>query len=87
MTESMGEIYDRTHERLGTSDLMIIRTRRRLINAAKAFRDHGTLPPGIDESDAWAQRTGSVVLPNGANWVESTKELRRGLRRSPGALA
>jgi phthalate 4,5-dioxygenase len=28
VTESMSEIYDRTQERLGTSDTMIIRTRR-----------------------------------------------------------
>jgi nitrite reductase/ring-hydroxylating ferredoxin subunit len=83
VTESMGEIYDRTKERLGTSDLMIIRTRRRLINVAKALRDHGTPPPGVDDPTAWAQRTGSVVLPTGANWVDSTAELRKGFVDHP----
>jgi len=29
VTESMGPIYDRTQEHLGTSDAMVIRTRRR----------------------------------------------------------
>jgi hypothetical protein len=83
VTESMGDIYDRTRERLGTSDLMIIRTRRRLINVAKALRDHGTPPPGVDEPTAWAQRTGSAVLPTGANWVDSTAELRKGFVDHP----
>ena len=31
VTESMGTIYDRTHEHLGTTDALIIRTRRKLI--------------------------------------------------------
>ena len=30
VTESMGPIYDRTQEHLGTSDAMVIRTRRRV---------------------------------------------------------
>ena len=49
ITESMGPIYDRTHEHLGTSDAMVIRTRRRVINAAKALRDTGDVPPGVDD--------------------------------------
>jgi hypothetical protein len=35
VTESMGPIYDRSHEHLGTSDRAIIRLRRQLIDAAK----------------------------------------------------
>src|SRR5690606_16556954 len=49
ITESMGAIYPRTSEHLGTSDAMVIRTRRRLINAAKALARDGTLPPGVDD--------------------------------------
>ena len=45
ITESMGPIYDRTQEHLGTSDAMVIRTRRRVIDAAKALRDTA-VPPG-----------------------------------------
>src|SRR5690606_26195667 len=33
VTESMGPIYTRPREHLGTTDTMIIRTRRRLLNA------------------------------------------------------
>jgi len=41
-TESMGAIYDRSQEHLGTSDAMIIRTRKRLLDAARALRDNGS---------------------------------------------
>src|SRR5712691_9934645 len=34
MTETMGPIYDRTQEHLGTTDAMVIFMRRRLIDAA-----------------------------------------------------
>jgi hypothetical protein len=83
VTESMGEIYDRTQERLGTSDIMIIRTRRRMIEAAKALRDSGALPPGWDEPKAYAVRTGGIMLPKGVNWVEGSAELRRGFVDHP----
>jgi len=77
VTESMGQIYKRWEEHLGTSDAMIIRTRRRLIDAARAWRDQGTPPPGADEPAAYAVRSGGAVLPLGTNWVEGTAELRR----------
>ena len=77
VTESMGEIYDRTQERLGTSDVMVIRTRKRLIDAAKALRDRGEVPPGVDRPEVYQQRSGGVVLPEGVDWVEATKDLRR----------
>jgi phenylpropionate dioxygenase-like ring-hydroxylating dioxygenase large terminal subunit len=76
VTESMGTIYDRTQEHLGTSDAMIIRTRRRLIEAAKALQAAGTVPPAVDEPWAYAVRSGGVVLPRGVDWVEGTQELR-----------
>jgi len=77
-TESMGPISDRTQERLGTSDAMVIRTRKRLIDAAKALRDRGQVPPGVDNPEVYAVRSGGVVLPQEANWIEATAELRRG---------
>jgi phthalate 4,5-dioxygenase len=77
VTESMGPIYKRWEEHLGTSDAMIIRTRRRLIDAARALRDQGTPPPGADDPDVYAVRSGGAVLPRGMNWVEATAELRK----------
>src|SRR5215470_12387886 len=77
VTESMGVIYDRTNERLGSSDAMVIRTRKRLIDAAKALRDSGKVPPGVDDPSVYAVRSGGVVLPRGADWIDATRELRR----------
>jgi phenylpropionate dioxygenase-like ring-hydroxylating dioxygenase large terminal subunit len=77
VTESMGGIYDRTQEHLGTSDKMVIRTRKRLLDAAKALRDKGEIPPGVEDPKVYAVRSGGVVLPKGADWIESTRELRR----------
>jgi phenylpropionate dioxygenase-like ring-hydroxylating dioxygenase large terminal subunit len=76
MTESMGPIYDRGHEHLGTSDQMIIRTRRAYINAAKALRDRGEIPHGVDHPEAYHQRSGQTVLARTVDWWEGTKELR-----------
>jgi hypothetical protein len=73
----MGPIYDRTNERLGSSDAMIIRTRRRLIDAARALRDTGKVPPGVDDPGVYAVRSGGVVLPRDVDWIEATRELRR----------
>jgi nitrite reductase/ring-hydroxylating ferredoxin subunit len=77
VTESMGPIIDRTGEHLGSSDAMIIRTRRRAINAAKALRERGVVPPGVDEPTVYRCRSGGVVLPRGADWQDATKELRQ----------
>src|SRR2546422_691686 len=77
ITESMGPIYDRTQEHLGTSDAMVIRTRRRAINAAKALRDTGDVPPGVDDPKLYRCRSGGVILPRAADWLDATKELRQ----------
>jgi hypothetical protein len=37
ITESMGPLYDRTQEHLGSTDNAIIQSRRRIINGAKAL--------------------------------------------------
>jgi phenylpropionate dioxygenase-like ring-hydroxylating dioxygenase large terminal subunit len=78
MTWSMGPIYDRSHEHLGTTDALIIRTRRRMINAAKALREHGRLPPGADNPAIYAQRSGQTVLPRNVDWWQATAALRKG---------
>jgi phenylpropionate dioxygenase-like ring-hydroxylating dioxygenase large terminal subunit len=77
ITESMGTIYERTQEHLGTSDTMVIYTRRALIRAAEALRDHGITPPGVDSPQVYAQRSGGVVLPRNASVFDATAELRK----------
>jgi hypothetical protein len=79
VTESMGPIYDRTQEHLGTSDAMVIRTRRRVINAARALRDNAVTPPGVDNPAVYRHRSGGVILPRDADWLEATKGLRQAL--------
>jgi len=87
VTTSMGAIYDRSREHLGTTDSLIIRTRRRLIAAAKALRDEGVVPPGVDNPEVYAQRSGGVILPRDVDWWEGTKELRRAFVERPELLA
>ena len=83
VTESMGPIYDRTQEHLGSSDAMVIRTRRRVINAARALSDNATTPPGVDDPAVYRYRSGGVILPRDAEWLEATKGLRRAFAPAP----
>lgn len=62
VTESMGGITDHGFEHLGPSDRMITRTRRRLLAAARAWRDSRALPPGVDDAAVFhAARAGSFI--------------------------
>jgi phthalate 4,5-dioxygenase len=76
VTESMGPIYKRWQEHLGTTDALIIRTRRRMMDAARALEEHGTVPPGVDNPEVYRQRSGGVILPRDVNWWDGTHELR-----------
>ena len=77
VVESMGPIADRTHENLGTSDQMIIRTRRRLLRAAKDLRDKGILPPGAEDPSLYANvRSGFVTLPAERDWLDEVNARR-----------
>jgi phthalate 4,5-dioxygenase len=76
ITESMGALSDKTQEHLGTSDLMIARTRMRLLRAMRALRDDGTTPPGVDNPEVYRIRSGGALLPRDADWLEATAERR-----------
>ena len=75
--ESMGPIYDRGKEHLGTADAMIIRVRRRLLEAVKAYRDRGELPPGVNNPSMYAIRPVGAILAKGADWVAETETRRK----------
>jgi nitrite reductase/ring-hydroxylating ferredoxin subunit len=77
ITESMGPVVDRSNERLGSSDAMIIRTRLRLLEAARMLRSSGTAPAGVNDPSVYAIRSGGVELPRAANWLTATEGLRR----------
>jgi phenylpropionate dioxygenase-like ring-hydroxylating dioxygenase large terminal subunit len=75
-TESMGPTMDRSREHLGASDAMIIRTRKRIIDAVHAMQDGDVPPPGVDEPEVYGTRSGWMILPEGADWWEASAELR-----------
>lgn len=68
MIATMGPIYDRSKEHLGTTDAMIIQTRRRLIKAAKLLRDRGVAPPASEQPELYKVRSCSAVLPAYVDW-------------------
>ena len=70
-------IYDRSKEHLGTTDSMVIASRRLYIKAAKALRDEGRLPGNVDNPEIGAVRSASVILPAGADWISATVEARK----------
>ncbi|MBV9598386.1 MAG: Rieske 2Fe-2S domain-containing protein [Chloroflexi bacterium] len=72
--ESMGPIYDRRQERLGTSDVMIIRTRRRLLDAVRGFAK-GTPAPGVDQPEQYRMRSGGVIVKAGVNGLDEMDDL------------
>jgi len=71
--ESMGPIYDRAKEHLGTSDMAIISARKRLMKAARELRQ-GSTPPGVD-SAGQRVRAISLVLPKEVPLQEGAKDL------------
>jgi hypothetical protein len=83
MTTSMGPIFDRSKEHLGSTDAMVIQVRRRLLNAVKAHMERGATPSGVDDPQVYQVRSGGVFLPVGADWVEATRELRKAFVEHP----
>ena len=74
MQESMGPIYDRTREHLGASDTAIIQVRRRWLRAARALREQGVTPAGVESAASYRVRSAGVVLPRDADWVAGAQD-------------
>jgi phthalate 4,5-dioxygenase oxygenase subunit len=75
ITESMGPITDHTFEHLAPSDIPIARTRRRILAAAQALAEKGTLPPGVDTPEDYRlQRGGSFVADAALGWREAYQQ-------------
>ena len=77
VTETMGTIYNRGREHLGTTDSFIIRVRRKLIAMAKDLQENGTVPHQIDHPDVYRQRSGEMVIPRAKDWWQHYTELRQ----------
>ena len=77
-------ITDHAHETLGPSDLMIARTRRRLLAAARSLRKTGKLPPGIDDPEVFrGARSGFFVSDDKSPWQEIYAKTLAGAVRPP----
>lgn len=70
--ESMGRIYNRTREHLGTSDTAIIAARRRLLSAVDDH-ERGLDPPALDP-ECYRVRSFSTLLPKDVPWTEGAKD-------------
>ncbi len=77
MQEGMGSIYDRSKEHLGTTDMGIIRVRKRLLEAAKRLDRTAEPPDGSGSPEQYHQRAASVILSAEDSWVEATAESRK----------
>jgi phthalate 4,5-dioxygenase len=82
ITESMGPITDHLFEHLAPSDRMIMATRRRLLDAARALAEAGTMPPGVDDPEImYPVRSGDFVSEARLGWREAyDREMRTAVR-------
>jgi phthalate 4,5-dioxygenase oxygenase subunit len=66
MWETMGPIADRTHDRLGASDLAIVEFRRIMVAAAEAFREKSA---ALGAGGNWSHlRSFEGVVPKATEW-------------------
>ena len=74
MNESMGVIYDRTKEHLGTTDIVIIGMRRRLMKLAKEL-EQGTEPYAATHPEVYRRRGVDLLLGRDERWEEKARDL------------
>src|SRR6202040_2356074 len=82
VTESMGPVTDHLFEHLAPSDRMIMATRRRLLQAARALAKNGAVPPGVDDPGImYPVRSGDFVTDAKLSWREAyDRQLRFSVR-------
>lgn len=81
VTESMGAITDHSKEHLGPGDVMIARTRRRALQAARSFAS-GTPPPGIDQPEVMmGARSGYFEMHESVAWQQAYEDKLRSADR------
>lgn len=80
ITESMGPIVDRGYEHLGPTDLMISRTRLRLLKAVEEYAVGGALPATVDDPEITRHvRAGGGHKPADQDWLDYYRERARGV--------
>lgn len=86
ITESMGSIVDHGFENLSISDLMISRTRKRIVRAARANAE-GIVPPGVDNPEIYqGARGGDFVGPASIGWLQAYSDEVRASQNPTGTL-
>jgi hypothetical protein len=85
VTTGMGAVTPRHREHLGTTDAMIILTRRKLIKAARKLVEEGVAPPASREPSMYRRRSCSAVLPAEVSWQEALADWHSGRVNTPPA--
>jgi len=84
LQESMGPICDRTKENLVGTDNGVIMARHRLMRAAKALAEKGTIPPGVNP-EHHKVRQAALLLKRDINFKDGAKEAliaKKGVRQT-----
>jgi phthalate 4,5-dioxygenase oxygenase subunit len=66
--ESMGEVVDRTQEHLGTSDVAVIRMRRRMLEAVRQFQATGAMTANDPSIPFERLRSEQKIIPRSQPW-------------------
>ena len=72
--DSYMTITDRTKENLGTSDTAIAHWRRMMIRQARALREGGDEPRGINAAQSYRVRSGATLMAKEKNVFEELSE-------------
>jgi hypothetical protein len=82
VTESMGPIANQLNEHLVSADLMIAKTRKVILKAARDFRDHGKTPPGLEHPEVFmGARSGYFITPPTITWGQAyMDQVQRAIR-------
>ena len=75
LQETMGPIYDRSQEHLGTTDAMVIRTRRKILECLRVHSEHGIAPPGVDKPELYRMRSGGLLAAPGVDGLELAENI------------
>jgi phthalate 4,5-dioxygenase len=83
----ISDYADRTLENLAPSDLMIAVTRRRLLEAVRAFTEDDVVPPLLENPGIISgARSGDIIAPEGQAWLDAYEQTLRQARH-PKVLA
>jgi phthalate 4,5-dioxygenase oxygenase subunit len=78
MQEGMGPIYNRSQEHLGTTDMGIIRVRKRLLGAARRLDETGGSPDGSGDPEQYMMRAASLFVAASESWIDASMRSRKG---------